>query len=240
MPPASPTPPPPPTLNWLIFRGINLTCLCLRAVVFLSPSPSLWGASSVGVVVVVGGEGNGWQWQRGRERGEKKKRGEGGKDGFIFTSECSEMIWGTLWGCVQSEVEKKKLIDQHHYRISVTWCDGWNCFSLVRRLMSGGSDDDATLSWCPGLDQSVLSGAESFDISSSQQLAHSPWCPGLLAVWIKLLADQSNSEATLSTLVLSVHTVLHVSRYNDAQGLSFHYCWSVPTNQAHGPAFHFH
>ena len=82
MPPASPTPPPPPTLNWLIFRGINLTCLCLRAVVFLSPSPSLWGASSVGVVVVVGGEGNGWQWQRGREGGEKKKRGEGGKDGL--------------------------------------------------------------------------------------------------------------------------------------------------------------
>ena len=41
-------------------------------------------------------------------------------------------------------------------------------------------------------------------------------------------------------LVLSTHPVLHVSRYNDAQGLSFHYCRSVPTNQAHRLAFHFH
>ena len=41
-------------------------------------------------------------------------------------------------------------------------------------------------------------------------------------------------------LVLSTHLVLHVSRYNDAQRLSFRYCRSVPTNQAQGLAFHFH
>ena len=48
------------------------------------------------------------------------------------------------------------------------------------------------------------------------------------------------SQCYPCALVLSTHAVMHVWRYNDAQSLSFHYCQSVPTNQAQGLAFPFH
>lgn len=35
----------------------------------------------------------------------------------------------------------------NNYLYHTTICDGWNCFSLARCLMSHGSDDDATCSW---------------------------------------------------------------------------------------------
>ena len=175
------------------------------------------------------------------------------------------------------------------------WWDVWCQVAVMMLPLSAG---------CPGLGQSVLSGAESLQESvlkrktgnllqnpsmisqclvpcqsetvlwdkltlwnssifsgmrsstaAARRSTNSPSAWGFSFLAISSLTTMKLACVTLSwsargldktawqlyprALVLSTHTVLHVSRYNDAQGLSFHYCRSVPTNQAHGLAFHF-